>query len=87
VSERRTLGFHATDPSTGDTVVIELSPPDADGTIAFREWPAGQATAAGIEGTATAEEIEERMQRWARAGWKLGEPVPIVMEWLRRHAQ
>ena len=77
------LGFHAEHPAGEDRRVLLLFRPDAGGRVAFREWGPGDHEAPGREGVAPAAEVEERVRRWAREGWKLTEHPERICAWLR----
>jgi hypothetical protein len=84
VSAHPTLCFFAAPPGGGG-VVVEVSPPDADGRVAFREWESGGDGAQARTGTTTVPELERRMRDWMRAGWTLGDSVERVTGWLQAH--
>lgn len=80
-----TFCFFAAPPGGGG-VVMEVSPPDAQGRIAYREWDTHAGESSARSGQTTAAEVERRMRDWARAGWTLGDPPERVLGWLRSHA-
>ena len=84
MSTQPTLCFFAA-PAGGGGVVVEVHPPAADGSVAFREWDSGASDSSARTGATTVPELERRMRDWVRAGWTLGEPVERVTGWLSAH--
>ena len=77
------LGFHAEHPAGEDRRVLLLFRADSEGLVAFREWGPGDHEAPGSEGVAPVGEVEARVRRWAREGWKLTEHPERICAWLR----
>lgn len=78
-----TLAVHAQSPDGRDGVVLVLWPPDADGTVAFREWRSDAWMEPGRDGRAAAADLEARIRGWKSAGWRLSEPADRLLAWLR----
>ncbi|MDB4950353.1 MAG: hypothetical protein JWM27_3002 [Gemmatimonadetes bacterium] len=79
-----TLCFFAAPPG-GGRVVLEVSPPDSAGRVAFREWDASADASSARTGSTTPAELDRRLREWKRAGWTLGESAEHVLGWLRAH--
>jgi hypothetical protein len=79
-----TLCFFAA-PAGGAGVVVEVSPPGADGRIRLREWNSAAGESSATVAHTSAAELERRMREWQRAGWTLGESPDRVMGWLKAH--
>jgi hypothetical protein len=77
------LAIHASEPEGREGYVLLLHRPDAAGRVQWREWSSDDYVGPAREGTATVEEIEARVTRWAHEGWKLSESLPLVTQWLR----
>jgi hypothetical protein len=86
VSGSPTLCFFAAPPGGGG-VVVEVSPPDGEGRIAYREWDSGAEGETTRHGHTTAADLERRIRGWSRAGWTLGETPERVLGWLKAHVR
>jgi hypothetical protein len=80
VSGLGSLAFQATHPSGGEGYVLVLSPPDAEGRVAYREFTPHAEPRDGVAGAA---ELRARVERWAREGWRFSEHVSNIERWLR----
>lgn len=78
-----TLAFHAAAPAGGEGYVLLLEGPDADGQVRWQEWSSSDYMAPARHGSSPAEEIERRVEGWARAGWAMSETPHRIRSWLR----
>jgi hypothetical protein len=76
------FAFHAQHPSGGEGYVILLFRPTA-GRVGYREWSSTAYTEPGREGSASVDELMDRVRGWAREGWKLTESPERISAWLR----
>jgi hypothetical protein len=77
------LALHATPRDGREGYVLQISRPDAQGRVRWREWPSTDYVSAPREGISTVDEVVARVEEWARAGWQLSESVHLVTRWLR----
>ena len=76
------IAFHAADPAGGNGVVVLLFRPEA-GQVRIREWSSAHYTAPGREDVLSVDEMQARVDEWARAGWKLTESPVRIAHWLQ----
>jgi hypothetical protein len=77
------LALHASPPDGREGYVLQLSRPDEQGRVRWREWPSDDYLGAPREGASPVDEILARIHAWSRAGWTLTEPYEAVARWLR----
>ncbi len=82
MSEPDNIAFHAADPADGNGVVVLLFRPEA-GQVRIREWSSAHYTAPGREVVLPVDEMQARVDGWARAGWTLTESPVRIGHWLR----
>ena len=81
--QQDTVTVHASHPEGHEGYVLLLRRPDGEGRVSWREWSSDDYVGPPREGSSSVDEIEGRLQEWARGGWKLSESVHLVVSWLR----
>ena len=77
------MTVHASHPEGHEGYVLLLHRPDSMGRVSWREWSSDDYVGPPREGSNTVDEVEHRLQEWARDGWRLSESVHLVLAWLR----
>jgi hypothetical protein len=62
--------------------VLLLDPPEPDGRILERRWPAPDYTAPARERRRAASALREEIEGQARSGWRFTVPVQRILAWL-----
>jgi hypothetical protein len=77
------MTVHASHPEGHEGYVLLLHRPDSMGRVSWREWSSDDYVGPPREGSNTVDEVERRLEEWARDGWRLSESVHLVRAWLR----
>ena len=77
------FGFHVTSPDGRRGVTMMLFRPDADGTVAWRQWATDDEVLGGREGASPVDEVLGRVEAWRRDGWSVSPHPNLILHFLR----